>query len=137
MCHQSFSIKLEHYGVRGVAYNLIHFYLSDEKQFVAISQNCSTMDKIQTGAPQDSSSGPLFILNYINDLNMAVNCNFTLFADNTCFIIRAPSVVTLQKEIKNHLGKLHERCCVNKLTNSTFKTNALIFPTKLKRTSNI
>jgi len=36
--HQILMNKLEHYGIRGVAYNLISSYVQNRKQFVSISQ---------------------------------------------------------------------------------------------------
>ena len=64
MCHQTLLIKMEHYGIRGVAYNLVNSYLHDRKQFVALNQTCSKTNKIQYGVPQGSSLGPLFFLKH-------------------------------------------------------------------------
>ena len=75
VCHQTLLIKMEHYGIRGVAYILVNSYLHDRKQFIALNQTCSKINKIQYGVPQGSSLGPLFFLIYINDLKTAVNCN--------------------------------------------------------------
>ena len=87
---------------------------SSSKQFVALNPTCSKMNKMQYGGIEDSFLGPLFFLIYIKDLNSAVNCNSRLFADETCLIVRAPSVLLLQEEINNDLRKVHEWCCVNK-----------------------
>ena len=97
VCHQTLFIKMEHYEIRGVAYNLVSSYLRDGKHFVALNQTCSKTNKIQYGVPQGSSLGPLFFLIYINDLKTAVNCNPRLFDDDTCQIVTAPSILLLQK----------------------------------------
>ena len=98
VCHQTLLIKMEHYGIRGVAYNLVNSYLHDRKQFVALNQTCSETNKIQYGVPQGSSLGSYFFLIYINDLKTALNCNPRLFADDTCLIVTAPSISLLQKK---------------------------------------
>ena len=137
VCHQMLLIKMEHYGTRGVAYNLVNSYLHDRKQFVALNQTCSKTNKIQYGVPQGSSLGPLFFLIYINDLKTAVNCNPRLFADDTCLIVTAPSISLLQKKINNDLRRFHEWCCVNKLTINPFKTNALLYSSTFKLTDDL
>jgi len=37
VCHKTLLNKLEHYGIRGVAHDLINFYLSHRKQFVSLN----------------------------------------------------------------------------------------------------
>ena len=57
--------KLEHYGIRGNALNLIKSYLSDRKQFVSLNGIRSSMQDIKIGVPQGSVLGPLLFLIYI------------------------------------------------------------------------
>ena len=136
VCYQTLLIKMEHYGIRGVAYNLVNSYLRDRKQFVALNQTRSK--QIKYGVPQGSSLGPLFFLIYINDLKTAANCNPRLFADDTCPIVTAPSISLLQKKkINNDLSRFREWCCVNKLTIKHFKTNALLYSPTLKLTDDL
>ena len=135
--HQTLLIKMEHYGIRGVAYNFVNSYFHDRKQFVALNQTCSKTNKIQYEVPQGSFLGPLFFLIYINDLKTAVNCNPRLFADDTCLIVTAPSISLLQKKINNDLSKFREWCCVNKLKINPFKTNAVLYSPTLKLTDDL
>ena len=47
--------KLYHYGVRGVAYELISSYLSNRKQLVYYDSECySAVEDINVGVPQGS-----------------------------------------------------------------------------------
>ena len=65
-------LKLNNYGIRGVAYKLIHWYLHNRKQLVKINQNCSDKLIIDYGVPQGSSLGTLFFYNicqYVECLN--------------------------------------------------------------------
>ena len=53
--------KLEHYGIRGIALDLINNYLSNRKQYVYYDNNCcSTFSDVMAGVPQGSVLGPLF-----------------------------------------------------------------------------
>ena len=62
VCHHTLLIKMKHYGLRGVAYNLVNSCLHDRKQFVALNQTSSKTNKIQYGVPRGLSLGPLFFL---------------------------------------------------------------------------
>ena len=76
--------KLDHYGVRGIANNLIRSYLSDRKQFVSINGADSDVKPVHHGVPQGSVLGPLLFLLYINDLHECIKHSKTFhFADDT------------------------------------------------------
>ena len=83
--------KLYHYGVRGVAYELISSYLSNRRQFVYYDSECySAVEDINVGVPQGSVLGPLFLILYVNDI-ISYAVEFILFADDTNIFIYAPS----------------------------------------------
>ena len=96
--HQTLLVKLSNYGVRGVAYNLIHSYLYNRQQFVSINQRRSDLKLVHCGVPQGSSLGPLFFLIYINDLNYALVSQPRLFADDTCLIVKDSNCEQLQQK---------------------------------------
>ena len=96
-------LKLNHYGIRGVAYQLIYSYLHNRKQFVKINQNCLDTLIIDYGVSQGSSLGPLFFLIYINDMSNALASKPVLFADDTCLLVKAPNLESLQTNLDEEL----------------------------------
>ena len=78
--------KLKHYGIRGLAYDLISDYLSNRKQFVIYdAKTCSDLLPVSIGVPQGSVLGSLFFIIYVNDF---FNCGtdsvkFIMFADDS------------------------------------------------------
>lgn len=88
--------KLEIYGIRGNALNLIKSYLTNRTQVTSITKICPR-SKIETeygsgprivkfGVPQGSVLGPLLFLIYINDLPNSTNDRMVLFADD-CTVV--------------------------------------------------
>jgi retron-type reverse transcriptase len=54
--------KLNYYGIRGLALDLIKSYLSDRMQYVQYNQTNSIRQNISCGVPQGSILGPLLFL---------------------------------------------------------------------------
>ena len=131
MSHSTLMLKLNHYGIRGVASKLIYSYLQNRKQFVKINRSCSDKQIIDYGVPQGSSLGPLFFLVYVNDMSNALASKPILFADDTCLLVKASNLESLQTNLDIELQNLHEWCCINKLTINHSKTSVLIIPPKL------
>ena len=128
--HETLLIILSSYGIRGVAYGLIHSYLHNRQPFVSNNHSKSDLKLTHCGVPQGSSLGPLFFLVYINDLNFALKSQPRFFADDTCLIVEGLNPEQLQIKINSELQNLHQWCCVNKLSINPSKTNIIIIPPK-------
>ena len=120
--------KLYHYGVRGLAYNVISSYLSNRKQCMYVNGTYSKYLNINTGVPQGSVLGPLLFLIYVNDLHVAVpDVSTRLFADDTnVFLFDKDCQNLVQRSIQT-LTKLNIWFDSNKLTLHLGKTSYTIF----------
>ena len=86
--HSVLLSKLEKYGVRGTALNLINSFLCDRKQYVQMGKNSSSLKDINIGVPQGSNLGPILFLIYVNDFpEISSEFESVLFADDTALAI--------------------------------------------------
>lgn len=123
--------KLEHYGVRGIALNLIQSYLSNRKQFVSLEGIKSSMQDIKIGVPQGSVLGPLLFLIYINDLPNAVNnVKSILFADDTTMFASDKNAYDLCDTISSDMLLVKDWLIANCLTLNACKSYYIIFSLK-------
>ena len=104
--HNIFLIKLDYYGIRGIANNWFRSYLTNRKQYVTISGGNSELKIMKFGVPQGSVLGPLLFLLYRNDLNKAINyCVTRHFADDNR-LIKNKSLKQLKKHLNFDLRRL-------------------------------
>ena len=126
--HEILFNKHEHYGIRGVALELVKSYFSERLQFVQFNQTSSSKCQIKCGEPQGSIVGPLFVILYINDLHNASNL---LFADDT-------SIFYSQRDQDHLISVLNEEFIKidNWMKSNVKKTNnCVVFKPAQKKTS--
>ena len=120
--------KLYHYGVRGVAFDLLKSYLTNRKQFVLYDGSNSNIVDVHSGVPQGSILGPLLFLVYINDIN---NCSdilkLFLFADDTTALHSDTNLDRLISTMNSELHKLANWLKANKLSLNVTKTHYMLF----------
>ena len=128
--------KLNHYGIRGTALQLIESYLTDREQCTQLNNITSDMDYIKHGVPQGSILGPLFFLLYINDIaNSSALLTFYLFADDTTIFFPHKDLKVLEETINNELTHVSKWLTANKLSLNVGKSNVLLFCGKNKKST--
>jgi hypothetical protein len=129
--HSILLSKLELYGIRGLAHNLINNYLSNRKQFVQIDGINSYSKTIQCGVPQGSILGPLLFLIYINDLpEVSTFLQTTVFADDTSAFASGSDIDNLINNANNELNKIYDWLKCNKLSLNINKSHYMIITNK-------
>lgn len=114
--HGTLLVKLQGYGIRGVANDLIKSYLTNRSQYTEVVGEKSDDLKIQFGVPQGSILGPLLFLLYMNDI---ANCSslgsFVTFADDTNIFVTGKSKKEAYMRGNSLLASLYSYMRANKL----------------------
>ena len=80
---------------------LVKSFLGNRYQCVFLNGQASSWADVEAGVSKGSIFGPLFFLNYINDLSENLESNVNLFADDTSIylVVKDPNT---SAEILNH-----------------------------------
>ena len=125
--------RLQHYGIRGVAYSWFESYLKGRKQHVSINGFNSKDLPISYGVPQGSVLGPLFLL-YINDLHTAIKfCTVHHFADDTNLLHISKSIKKLNKFVNFDLEDLSNWLNANKISLNVSKTELIMSKPRMRK----
>ena len=120
--------KLNYYGIRGCANNLIKNYLQNREQYVQFNNCTSSKKSIEYGVPQGSILGPLLFILYINDIvNVSKVLRFILFADDTNILYSNRNLSQLVHVVNCELDLLSTWFKANKLSLNVKKTNFMLF----------
>ena len=123
--------SLNGYGIRGIVNNFFDSFLINRNQYVAINNTNPSLNSI--GVSRGSVLGLLhsFLL-YVNDIPYNVDCTPRLFADDTCLLMVAPSINTLQNQFKSELNNICNWISASCITLNSKKSQLLIIVPKLK-----
>ena len=105
--HKILLFKLEQYGIRGLANDVIRDYLTNRQQYVYANGVFSLLEKINIGVPQSSVLGPILFLIYINDIVDCSNFNVTLYADDSALTLAHKNINTLQSNLNIEILKIN------------------------------
>ena len=119
--------KLNYYGTRGVANNLLHSYISNRYQYVDFNGSISSTKVVHAGVLQGSILGPLLFLVYKNDLQrVGPLFNMVMYADDTTLYYNL-SNNTNENDLNSELHKISEWLASNKLSLNAQKTKFMVF----------
>lgn len=120
--------KLDRYGIRGKANDLMKSYFENRYQRVRIGNIISSSEITKKGLPQGSSLAPLLYILYTNDLESDLKETDTLkYADDTVIYKKGERIREVIQVLENELNKAAEWYDNNGLEINERKTELVIF----------
>ena len=136
--HEILLQKLEYYGIRGVAHQLISSYLLNRVQYTVVDNYESDLASILWGVPQGSVLGPLLFLIYINDLPNSCDMSTWLFADDTALAVSSKHHKVLEEKLNIEANSVQNWLLANKLSiHYVKKTQYMLFTPNNKNNHNL
>ena len=126
--HKLLIKKIENYGIRGIALDLIKSYISNRTQIVKIDEIKSNLTTVNTGIPQGTVLGPLLFILYINNIfSIKTNGLPFCFADDTAFIFSGDCFNNLTKTVSDDFRLVKKYLNTNFLSINIQKTSLVSF----------
>jgi hypothetical protein len=126
--HNRLLMKLNRYGIRGAALDLIKSYLSGRAQVVTVKNSISESLPINHGVPQGSILGPWLFNAYVNDLSYYLRNNPPIqYADDTTMMNEDKDLDSLFVKVQETLNLFCDWSVVNYLSLNTNKTKYMLF----------
>lgn len=135
--------KLNCYGIRGKALELMTSYLSNRRMIVEVKTcnevshcketSCSKLVDVKAGVPQGSILGPMLFNIFLNDLFNYMSENFpdfvslVVFADDTNALVTANNINQFEVRINEVLTALSNWFITNGLKVNINKTSLMLF----------
>lgn len=130
--------KLQHYGIRGIAYDWFKSYLDNRTQCIKCNGVVSEEMNIKSGIAQGSQIGPLCFLIYLNDLsNLLDEAFIIMYADDTSVFFKDANIDNLVDTVNNRMSIMVDWLNANKLSLNVDKTKAMLFTRKININRNI
>lgn len=128
--HKILLAKLEHYGIRSKAYELLEDFLNNRVQYVKVNNAISFIGHLKRGIPQGTQKGPTLFSIYTNDMKeLETHSRILKFADDTVLVfdIDPSQLEEASKQIHEDITLINEYYENNRLTLNLKKAQALIF----------
>ena len=129
--------KLQKYGIRGNALELMKSYLQNRYHFVNIGNVNSVPLILKYGVPQGSVLGPFLFLLFVNDLPNCTKFDVTLFADDTFLKLQSHNLTDLKKQANKEMNKVGDWLISNNLTLNVGKSKYMIIHRKKNKVTQI
>ena len=125
--HEILLSKLEQYGKRSVANEVIRDCLTNRKQYVHVNSDFSLLGSISIGILQGNVKGPILCPIYINDIADCSNFNFNLYADDSVLILAHKNINILPSNLNLETPKITSWLIANQLSLNVNKTKFQYF----------
>lgn len=121
--------KMSRMGIRGLALEIFHSYLTNRKQFVKLGEYTSEEASPKYGVPQGSVLGPTLFQIYVNELcDLSLpNSQIFCYADDTVLLVDGNSWEETKRLAENAITEIMAWLNNNLLTLNVDKTKYITF----------